>query len=132
MISAYAAATRRDYELMMVRYTPDVEFHFAPEFEGLGLAGIGRGQDGMLRLIDAFEEAWQRVEFEPALLLDMGDRAVALGHLRQTGAATGLEFRTEYAQLLAFDRGAVVHEQDFLSWDKALRAAGIDPGHVAR
>jgi ketosteroid isomerase-like protein len=85
----------------------------------------------MLRVIDAFQEAWERVEFYPAMFLDMGDQALALGHLRQTGAATGLEFVTEFAQLLTLGRGAIAHEQDFLSWDKGLRAAGIDPGAIA-
>jgi ketosteroid isomerase-like protein len=130
MISGWAAATRRDYELMLVRYAPDVEFRFTPDFEALGLGGAFRGHDGMLSLIHAFEEAWERVEFQPAMMLDMGDRFVGLGHLR-VGTASGLAFEREFAQLLTLGHGAIASEHEFLSWDEGLRAAGLDPGAIA-
>jgi ketosteroid isomerase-like protein len=131
MISAYAAASREDYELIMVRYAPGIEFRFAAEFGELDVGGTSAGRDGMLKLINAFQEAWQQVEFHPAMFIDVGDRALALGHIRQVGAATGLEFVTEFAQLLTLGRGAIAREEEFLSWDKGMQAAGLDPDAIA-
>jgi ketosteroid isomerase-like protein len=129
-LSAYAAASRRDYELMLVRYAPDAEFRFDPELAMLGLGGTYRGHDGILRLINAFDEAWDNIRFEPSMMVDMGDLILGLGRVRLKGTASGLESEREFAQVLRFKRGGVAHEQEFLSWEKGLQAAGIDPAEL--
>src|SRR5205807_4532626 len=81
-VSAYAAASRRDWELMLVRYARDVGVEFDPDLEPLGLSGIHRGHDGLMRMIETFQEAWDQPEFRPAMVLDMGDHGVGLlGHI---------------------------------------------------
>lgn len=129
--SGLDAASRRDYELMLVRYAPDVEFAFDPEFEALGLGGTFHGRDGMLELIHAFDEAWERLEFRPGLILDFGDRLILLGGLHLFGATSGVALEREFAQLVELRRGLTVREREFLSWDKGLRAAGLDPDAIA-
>jgi hypothetical protein len=42
-----------------------------------------------------------------------------------------LELETEIAQLMTARDGLVAHEREFLSWDKGLRAAGLDPETIA-
>jgi ketosteroid isomerase-like protein len=126
VISAYAAANRRDFDLLLVRYARDVQVRFDPDLEALGLGGTFRGHDGLLEIIETFGEAWERWELMPAMVLDMGDRFVGLGRFRLPGTASGLEFEREFAQVLTFRGGLVVHEQEFLAWDKGLRAAGLD------
>jgi SnoaL-like protein len=91
LISAYAAASRRDYDLMLVRYARDAEIDFEPDLEPLGLSGTHRGHDGILAMIAGFEQAWDDPELVPAMVVDMGDRAVGLGHFRLRGAASGIE-----------------------------------------
>ena len=131
IVSGWDAGSRRDYELMLVRYAPDVEFEYDPDFEALGLGGTFRGHDGMLEFLDAFDEAWEGRELRPALIADLGDRLLVLGKVRLPGTASGLEFESEFAQLILDRAGRVVHEQEFLSWDKALGAAGLDPKAIA-
>lgn len=130
-VSAYAAASRRDFELMLVRYAGDVEIEFEPDLEPLGLSGTHRGHDGFVRMMETFNQAWDWPEVVPAMMLDMGDRVLGLGRFRLRGAASGVELEREFAQLITLRRGLVAHEREFLSWDKGLRAAGLDPDSIA-
>jgi hypothetical protein len=130
-ISAYAAASRRDFESMLVRYARDVQVQFEPDVEALGLGGTFRGHDGLVKIIETWGEAWEGWELSPAMVLDMGDRFVGLGHIRFPGTASGVEFERGFAQLLTVRGGLVAYEQEFLSWDKGLRAAGLDPAAIA-
>lgn len=126
-VSAYAAASRRDFELMFVRYADDIDVEFDPELERLGITGPFGGHDGFFRLIETFGEAWERWELRPDVVLDLGDRLVGLGHFRLPGTSSGVELESEFAQVLVFRGGLAVREQEFLSWDRGLRAAGLDP-----
>jgi ketosteroid isomerase-like protein len=131
VVSGLDAASRRDFELMLVRYAPDVENEFAPEFEALGLGGTFRGHDGMVKMIEAFGEAWERWELQPATVLDLGDQLLVLSAFRLPGNVSGLVLEQDFAQLITPRRGLVAREQAFMSWDKGLRAAGLDPDAVA-
>jgi ketosteroid isomerase-like protein len=131
VVSTYAAANRRDFELLLVRYARDVQVRFDPDLEALGLGGTFRGHGGLLKIIETFGEAWERWELVPAVVFDMGDRFVGLGRFRLPGTASGLEFEREFAQVWTFRDGLVVHEQEFLAWDKGLRAAGLDSDAIA-
>ena len=131
LVSAYAAASRRDYELMLVRYAPDVEVEYDPDFEPLGLGGTFRGHAGFLEFLETWGEAWEGWEAVPAMVLDMGERGLALGHVRLPGTASGVELEREFAQLITPRRGLVASEREFMSWEKGLRAAGLDPNSIA-
>lgn len=131
LISAYAAASRRDFELMLVRYAPDVGVEYDVEFEALGLGGTFRGHDGFLNFIETWGEAWEEWEVVPVMVLDVDDRFLVLGHVRLPGTASGLELEREFAQLITPRLGWVAYEREFLSWEKALRAAGLDPDAIA-
>jgi ketosteroid isomerase-like protein len=132
VVSGWDAATRGDYELMLVRYAPDVEVEFDSVFEALGLGGTYRGHAGIVSVIGAFEEAWERRQSVPALILDLGDdRTVILGTFKLPGSASGVEFEREFAQLTTARQGLVARDQYFFDWDKGLRAAGLDPDAIA-
>ena len=131
VLSGWDAISRQDFDLMLVRYAPDVELETAPDFEALGLGGTFRGHDGLRRVDQAFREAWERWEFRPATVLDLGDRLLALGTVRLPGTASGLELEREIAQLMTLRGGLVAREQDFLAWEAGLRAAGLDPDALA-
>jgi hypothetical protein len=51
---------------------------------------------------------------------------LVLGTFRLPGTASGVEFESEFAQLLTRRGGLVAHEREFLAWDKGLRAARLD------
>jgi ketosteroid isomerase-like protein len=122
---------RRDYELMVVRFAPDIEVEFAPEFEALGLGGTFRGHDGMLKLIETFGEAWERWNLLPEIVLDLGDRVLLLGTLRLAATTSGLQLEPDYAELMTARGGLVAHDEFFFGWDEGLRAAGLHPDAIA-
>jgi ketosteroid isomerase-like protein len=131
VVSGHDAASRRDYELMLVRYTPDVEVAADTGFEALGLGGTFRGHDGFVEWIQAFGETWERWEVRPAAVLDLRDQLLVLGAFRLPGNVSGLELDQEFAQLITLRRGLAAQQQEFMSWDRGLRAAGLDPDAIA-
>jgi hypothetical protein len=130
VVSGWDAGWRRDFDLMLVRYAPDVEVEFDRDFEALGLGGTFRGHDGLLKRNEAFEEAWERWELLQVIVLDLGERVLALGSFRLPGNVSGLELEGEFAQLMTARGGLVAREQVFMAWDKGLRAAGLDPDAI--
>ena len=129
-ISGWAAFNRGDFELMLVRYAPDVEFEFDPGLQTLDLSGTFRGHqgilDGLRQLADGFP-----LRFEPAYVLDLGDRVLALGFQRAQGRASGVELEQEFAQLVTVREGLVARDQAWFTWEEGLRAAGLDPDFLA-
>jgi hypothetical protein len=116
---------------MLVRYAPDVEAETAPDFEALDLGGTFRGHEGMLKMMQAFGDAFERWELEPATMLDLGDRLLVLGAIRLPGNVSGVELKREFAQLVTLRGALVAREHVFFTWDKGLRAAGLDPDAIA-
>jgi ketosteroid isomerase-like protein len=127
IVSGWGAAWRRDYELMLVRYARDVEFQYDTDFEALGLGGTFHGHDGIVRFLESWGEPWEGWELRPAAVLDMGDRFLALAHVRLPGTTSGVKLESEFAQLVTVRDGLVTRDQEFRAWDKGLRAAGLDP-----
>jgi ketosteroid isomerase-like protein len=131
VVSGWDAAARKDFELVLVRYAPDVEVEFDPEFEANLGGGTFRGHDGFLKMQQSFNEAWERRERVPEFVLDLGDHGLWLDTFRLPGNLSGLELEREWAQLATLRDGLVGHEQYFFGWDKGLRAAGLDPDAIA-
>ena len=131
LVSGWNAANRGDFELMLVRYAPDVEITWDPAFAALGVSGPFHGHDGVVRMVHGIAEAWEQYELKPVAVVDLGERGVALGTFRMPGNVSGLEFESEMAQVAVPRDGLIAHQQDFLSWDDGLRAAGLDPAAMA-
>jgi hypothetical protein len=67
------------------------------------------------------------MRFEPAYVVDLGDRALALGFFHARAPASGVRLEGEIAQLTTLREGLVVHDQSWYAWEEGLRAAGLDP-----
>jgi ketosteroid isomerase-like protein len=127
MTSAFAAFYRQDFELILVRFAPDVVYELDPGLQTLGLAGTFRGHEGMLEAFGKLTEAWESWQLEPAYIIDLGDRVLFLGFNRSRARGSGVQLEEEYAQLVTLPDGVVTHFQAFFSWEECLRAAGVDP-----
>jgi hypothetical protein len=130
VISGWAAAQRRDFELMLLRYAPDVVYEADAGLQALGVPGSARGRGEMASVLAEILDVWDRFELAPAVLVDLADSLIVLGAGRVRGAGSGIELDLEVAQLLTMERGLVVHERDFFRWDDALRAARLDPAEL--
>ena len=125
--SGWAAAPRRDWELMLPRYSPDVVWEIPEEFETLGFAESYHGHQGLMEGIEQFAEAFESWELRPQTAIDFGERVLALGEFYGKARASGVEWAQEFSQLVTLSRGQVVRDQFFYSWEQGFRAAGLDP-----
>jgi ketosteroid isomerase-like protein len=127
LVSGWAAWNRRDFKLMLVRYAPDVEFEFDPGQQTLGLGGTFHGREEMMDGLIKWLEVWDSWEVEPAYVVDLGDRLLALGiaHAR----AGGVRLKEEFAQTVTLRDGLISHDgpSGLIRWDDALRNADLDP-----
>ena len=130
LISGWAAFNRRDFTLMLVRYAPDVEFEFDPGWQALDLGGIFHGHEGIRAGLGQVAEGLD-MRFEPAYMLDLGDRGLALGFFHAQASASGVHLEGEIAQLSTPREGVIVRDQSWYSWEPGLRAAGLDPDSIA-
>jgi len=125
--SGWAAAPRKDWELMFVRYSDDVVWEIPEEFQTLGFAESYHGHAGLVEGLERFSEAFESWEIRPARALDLGDRVLALGDFYGKARASGVEWQQRFSQLVTLDRGLVVRDRFFYSWEQGLRAAGLEP-----
>jgi SnoaL-like domain len=130
LISGWAAFNRRDFKLMLVRYSPDVQFEFDPGHQALDLGGIFQGHEGILDGLGQLAEGLD-MRFEPAYVLDLGDRGLALGFFHAQAPASGVQLEGEIAQLSTPHEGLIERDQSWYSWEEGLRAAGLDPAGLA-
>jgi ketosteroid isomerase-like protein len=129
--SGWDAFNRRDFDLMLVRYAPDIEFQFTPGQQTLGLDGTFHGHAGVLAGLGELAEVWDRTTAVPAYVVDLGERALFLGFMQAHAGASGIELEQKFAQLITIRDGLVSHDESYFSWDEGLRAAGLDPQAVA-
>jgi ketosteroid isomerase-like protein len=125
--SGWAAAPRKDWELMFVRYSPEVVWEIPVEFQTLGFAESYHGHEGLVEGLEKFSEAFKSWEILPARALDLGDRVLALGSFRGKARASGVEWEQKFSQLVTLEKGLVVRDRFFYSWEQGLREAGLEP-----
>jgi ketosteroid isomerase-like protein len=126
--SGWAAAPRKDWELMFVRYSPEVVWEIPEEFQTLGFAESYHGHAGLVEGLEQFSEAFESWEIRPERALDFGDRVLALGSFRGKARASGVEWEQEFSQLVTLDKGRVARDRFFYTWAHGLRTAGLEPG----
>ena len=122
---AVEANNRRDYEALLEEFDPDVEWHgifglmFGKE------ATVVRGHEGLLEYVRDLDEGFAVRDVQWSEFRDLGDRIVALGHVRGRGRESGVEFDSPYAGLAEFKDGKCVRYRDYFDHSQALKAAGL-------
>lgn len=130
--SGWAAAPRKDWELMFVRYSPEVVWEIPEEFQTLGFAPSYHGHEGLVEGLEQFSEAFESWEIRPDFGLDFGDRVLALGTFRGKARASGVEWQQPFSQLVTLEHGLVQRDRFFYSWEQGLEAAGLDRDWAGR
>jgi hypothetical protein len=119
----YAAANRRDFELLVTGLDPDIEFRPVEAFPDAG--GVFHGHQGYLEpwrhLLGGFED----FRLDPHELLDCGDRVVVKIELSGRGAGSGAPHSQQAFQVFTLRRGLVVRQDDFRVLSEALEAVGL-------
>jgi ketosteroid isomerase-like protein len=125
-LSGWAAFSRGDLDLMLVRYAPDYEFEPASELVAVGMLPAYRGHSGLRSVVRDGSVAWEQMVATPSEIVDADEQVVVLGTYRTRGGLSGIEFETPYAATYQVEGGLVVRERTFASWEAGLRAAGIE------
>jgi hypothetical protein len=118
----FAAANRRDFELLLIGFDPGIELH--PMFP-LDFEANYHGHDGYREAWRVILEAFEDIRLHPQELLDLGDRWLVTIEWSGHGAGSGVSISQQGFQLATMRRGLVVRQDDFLDRAKALKAAGL-------
>lgn len=121
---AYAAANRKDFDLLLTGLDPGIEYH-SSELWQLDFDAVYHGHGGYLEVWRAVLESFEVVRLDPEELLDLGDRVLVTTTLSGHGAGTGLSTSQPHFQLFTLRRGLVVRQDDFRYRAEALKAAGL-------
>ena len=123
------AANRRDFDLMLLIFDPEMEFHIggspAGGFVPPDLLGVHRGHEGYLRVFEAVIEAMEDHKLEHEEVIDFGDRLFAAGRQTGHGRSSGIPVDEPLFQVYTLRRGLVIRQEYFTNRDKALEAAGL-------
>ena len=126
MIRAYAAANRRDFELILTgndprayEYRPSADL-LPPDFDT-----VYHGHQGYLDFWQRWLDAFPDIRWDPEETIDLGEKALVTTRQSGHGSGSGLAVSEQVFQLFTFRRGLVIRQEDFLDRSKALEAAGL-------
>lgn len=122
---AVDAYNRRDVEALCAELDPEVEWH--PALPGLlaEQAQAYRGHAGIGAMFDDFDDVLDLIHFEYSEIHDLGDRVVAIGHIRTRGKASGVETKSPYANVADVRNGKGIRIRGYLDPEQALEEAGL-------
>jgi ketosteroid isomerase-like protein len=103
-------------------FSPDVEWHNAPEWPG---ASVHHGIEAVRRDIQRQREAWGEARYEPVEILRAGDKIVVFLDVVLTGRASGAPTGMEAAHVLTLRDGMVARVDAFINREAALAAANL-------
>jgi ketosteroid isomerase-like protein len=123
----YAALNRRDYEVVLMRSDPDVEYRPSGSVMPPDLEAVFYGHDGYRKLWRRWFDAFEDLRWDPEESLDFGDRLLVTASLRGHGSGSGVAVSEPVFQLFKIRRGLSISQEDFTDRDQALEAAGLNP-----
>ena len=125
MSRVYAAANRRDFDLIRTANDPE-NYEYRPTLDLLppDLDKVFYGHDGYLKLWRYWLDAFDDIRWDPEELLDLGDRILVTTRQSGHGSGSGVAVGQAVFQLFTFRRGLVMRQEDFLDRSQALDAAG--------
>ena len=84
------AYNRRDVEAMLELLDPEVEWHSALSILLNGKAAVYRGHRGVREWFRELDEVLDEIHVEYTDIRDLGDRVIAIGHIRTRGKVGGV------------------------------------------
>jgi ketosteroid isomerase-like protein len=122
---AYAAANRRDFDLVLVGWEPASKYRPSGDLLPPDLDAVFHGHDGMRQLWRYWLDAFEDIRWDPEEVLDLGDRFLVTSQQRGHGSGSGVAVSEPVFQLFTIRRGLVSRQEDFLDRSTALEAAGL-------
>ncbi len=124
MARAYAAANRRDFELILTGLDPETEYRPGPDLIAPDQAVVFRGHAGYLEMWRNWLDAFEDLRFDPEEVVDFGDTFLVTAQQRAHGSGSGIAVHKPVFQLFEVRRGLVIWQHDYSDRAKALEAVG--------
>jgi ketosteroid isomerase-like protein len=122
---AYAAANRRDFDLVLAGWDPESEYRPSSDLTPPDVEPVFHGHDGMRQLWRYWLDAFQDIRWDPGEILDLGQKVLVTTEQRGHGSGSGVAVSEPVFQLFTFREGLVVRQEDFLDRATALEAAAL-------
>jgi ketosteroid isomerase-like protein len=122
---AYAAANRRDFDLVLVGWDPESEYRPSVDLMPPDMETVFHGRDGYLKLWRYWLDAIEDIRWDPEEIFDSGDKLLVRAQQNGHGSGSGVAVSEPVFQLFEFRRGLVLRQEDFPDRSKALEAAGL-------
>jgi ketosteroid isomerase-like protein len=123
---AVAAANRRDFEVLLLGFDPDIEYRPRLDWSSvLDLRSVFHGHTGYREVWRQMTEAFEDFRLELEEIHDLGDHLLATIRANGHGSRSGVPVALPLFQLFRFRAGLVVWQQDFADRDHALEAVGL-------
>ena len=122
---AYAAANRRDFDLVSALHDPEHEYRPSSDLMPPDLGPVFHGHDGYLRLWRYWLDAFEDIRWDPEEMLDLGAKVLVTTQQVGHGSGSGVAVSKPVFQLFTFRRGLVVRQEDFVDRSQALEAVGL-------
>ena len=119
------AYNRRDVEALLEELDPEVEWHSALSVLLSGRATVYRGHGGVRDWFRELDEVVAEVHVEYTNIRDLGDRVIAIGHIRTRGRGSGVVTESPIAMVSDTRNGKSVRVRSYLDPREALEAAGL-------
>ncbi len=127
MARTYAAANRRDFELILTFNDPDI-YEYRPSVDLLppDMATVFHGHAGYREFWGLWLDAFEDIRWDPEEILDLGHKALVTTRQSGHGSGSGVAVSEPVFQLFTFRDGLVVRQEDYLDRSLALEAAALD------
>ncbi len=119
------AYNRRDVGAMLDELHPEIEWYPWLQVQLGGRATVYRGHQGVREGVRDGEEAFSEIQAEQSEVRDLGERVIAIGHLRARGKESGAITESAIAWIVEFKSGKVIRVREYLDPQEALAAAGL-------
>jgi ketosteroid isomerase-like protein len=124
---AYAAANRRDFELILTANDPgSYEYHPSADYLPPDMDAVYYGHDGYRRFWRQWLEAFEDIRWDPEEMIDFGAKALVTTRQSGHGSGSGVAVSQPVFQVFTFRGGLVIRQEDFSDRPKALEAAGLE------
>jgi hypothetical protein len=120
----YAAANRRDFDVLLTSLDPGIEYRPSEAWQ-FDFDPLYHGHDGYLQVWQGLLESFEDVRLDPEELLDLGNRLLVTTQMSGHGTGSGVFISEPHYQLFTLRRGLVVRQDDFQDRAQALEAAGL-------
>lgn len=122
---ASEAYNRRDLDVVVIGYDPEVEYCPARNWVEAGFFEPSyRGAAGYREYVATTAEVFgSEVYFKPTELIDLGDRIVVLANVPMRAQASGIPLTEAFAYVWTLKDGRAIRIQEYYDHDEALAEA---------